>query len=77
MRCRGFPPQSLSGVAWRWPMPTKEAMGAAHGSPLEIRRLHQESKRLVTGAVRFDIFSSRFWLCFGVTIHLIVSCLYV
>lgn len=58
-------------------MPTREAMGAAHGSPLEIRRLHQESKRLVTGAVKFDIFSSRFWFCFGVTIHLIASCLYV
>lgn len=58
-------------------MPTSEARAAAHGSPLELRRLRHESRRLVTGAVRFDIFSSRFWLCFGVTIRWIVSCLYV
>lgn len=56
-------------------MLAREAVNAADSSPLELRRLHHDPQRLVTGAVRFDIFSARFWFWFGVIIHLIGSCL--
>lgn len=33
----GFPPCSIPGVEWWWPMPTKEAVDAIDGSHLELR----------------------------------------